>query len=215
MPPIRPASGGRSRRTLSVGLLLIAAVGVYAFVNLGRFMSPQDPLQKADVIFVFSGTLVERPLEAADLYREGYAPRIVITRAVAEQATFSLERRGVRIPTQEDLNREVLLRVGVPASAIIEPGRIHDNTAEELQTLRSLIAQHDWHRIILVSSLYHLRRIRFASWRELRGTGVQLVLRGSRYDPSLPDRWWQHRSDIRWLLTEVPKLGAYVLGLGA
>lgn len=215
MPPIRPALRGRSRRTLYLALLLIAAFAAYAFVDLGRFMSPQDPLQKADVIFVFSGTLVERPLEAADLYREGYAPRIVITRAVAEQATFSLERRGVRIPTQADLNREVLLRVGVPPSALIEPDHIHDNTAEELQTLRGLIAQYHWHRIILVSSMYHLRRIKFAAWRELRGTGVQLMLRGSRYDPSRPDRWWQHRNDIRWLLTEVPKLGAYVLGLGA
>jgi uncharacterized SAM-binding protein YcdF (DUF218 family) len=194
---------------------LIAALGGYAFVRLGRFMSPQDPLEKADVIFVFAGTLVERPLEAADLYREGYAPRIVITRAVAEQATFSLQRRGVRFPTEADLNREVLLGVGVPAAAIIEPERIHDNTAEELQTLRALIAQYHWHRVILVSSMYHLRRIKFGAWRELRGTGVQLVLHGSRYDPARPDRWWQHRQDIRWLLTEVPKLAAYLVGLGA
>jgi len=206
---------GRSRRTITVLLLLIIAIGGYVFVDLGRFMAPADQLQKADAIFVFAGTLVERPLEAADLYREGYAPRIVITRAVAEQAIFTLQRRGVRFPTSADLNREVLLGAGVPASALIEPVRIHDNTADEIQTLHQLVDQYHWHRVILVSSQYHLRRIRFATWREFRGTDVQLLLRGSRYDPSKPDRWWQHRGDIRWILTELPKLAAYMVGLGA
>jgi hypothetical protein len=42
-----------------------------------------------------------------------------------------------------------------------------------------------------------------------------LIRRGSRYDQSTPERWWRRRSDIRWLLSEVPKLGAYALGLGA
>lgn len=178
-------------------------------------MAPEDPLQKADAIFVFAGTVVDRPMEAADLYREGYAPRIVITRAVAEQATFSLERRGIRIPSDADLNREVLLKLGVPRAALIEPTRIHNDTAEELQTLHQLIDRYHWHRVILVSSKYHLRRIKFAAWRELRGTGVQLLVHGSRYDTAMPERWWHQRSDIRWLLVEVPKLIAYVLGLGA
>lgn len=213
--PFSSATGGRSRRRAYLLVLLIVAIGGYAFVNVGRFMSPQDRLQKADAIFVFAGTLVERPLEAADLYREGYAPKIVITRAVAEQAFFSLIGRGVRFPSDADLNRDVLREVGVPDSAIIEPDKIHDNTAEEVVTLHELVARYHWHRVILVSSKYHLRRIQFATWREFRGADIQLLLRGSRYDPSTPDRWWQRRSDIRWVLEEVPKLVAYVLGLGA
>lgn len=215
MPPLSSASGGRSRRTSYLLVLLIVAIGGYVFINLGRLMAPEDPLQKADAIFVFAGTLVERPLEAADLYKEGYAPKIVITRAVAEQAFFSLSGRGVRFPSEADLNRDVLKQLGIPDSAIVEPDKIHDNTAEEVVTLHQLVMRYHWHRVILVSSKYHLRRIRFATWREFRGTHVQLLLRGSRYDPSTPDRWWQRRSDIRWILEEVPKLVAYVLGLGA
>lgn len=213
--PLHPATGGRSRRTSFLLILLIVAIGGYTLANLGRFMAPQDPLQKSDAIFVFAGTLVERPMEAADLYKEGWAPRIVITRAVTEQAFFSLKRRGVQFPSDADLNRTVLKQLGVPDSAVIEPDRIHDNTAQELATLHELVVRYQWHRVILVSSKYHLRRIRFAAWRDFRGTQVQLLLRGSRYDPSTPDRWWQRRSDIRWILEEVPKLAAYVLGLGA
>jgi hypothetical protein len=53
-----------------------------------------------------------------------------------------------------------------------------------------------------------------ATRRALRGTTVQVIVRGSRYDPATPDRWWQRRADIRWLASEVPKLVAYAAGAG-
>lgn len=196
-----------------LAILLITAAGVTAFFELGRFMAAEDPLQKADAIFVFSGTRVERPLEAYDLYRAGYAPRIVVTRAVAEQAMSFVEEKGVRIASDFDLNRTVLLQLGVPESALITPMRIHDNTAEEAETLHELVQRYHWQTIILVSSKYHLRRVALATRRELAGTGVTLIRRGSRYDTSTPDRWWHRRADIRWLMSEVPKLFAYELGL--
>jgi uncharacterized SAM-binding protein YcdF (DUF218 family) len=196
-----------------VVILLIAAAGVTAFVGLGRFMAAEDPLHKADAIFVFSGTRVERPLESYDLYRAGYAPRIVVTRSVAEQAISLVEEKGVRIASDFDLNRTVLVQLGVPESALITPMRIHDNTAEEAETLHELVRRFHWRTVILVSSKYHLRRVRLATRRELAGTDVTLILRGSRYDMSTPDRWWRRRADIRWLMSEVPKLFAYKLGL--
>ena len=213
-----PAHRGLRRILL---LLAVAAVvagtvvaSVIAFINIGRFMAPEDALQKADAIFVFAGTRVERPLEAADLFRSGYAPRLVVTRAVAEQATFSAERRGIRIPTDFDLSKDVLISLGVPPDVLIAPPRIHDNTAEEIETLHDLAVRNKWKRVILVSSKYHLRRIRMAAGRAMRGTGVQLLMRGSRYDASTPERWWRRRSDIRWLASEVPKLVLYAVGIG-
>jgi len=213
MPVSIPHSRRRLRVVLGIAALLIAA-GVSAFVGVGRFLAREQPLEKADAIFVFAGTLAERPLEAADLFREGYAPRIVVTRATIDQATFQLEKRGVRVPTQYDLTREVLLQLGVPAGVLVTPSFVHDNTGEEARTLRELALEHQWRRVILVSSKYHLRRVRLAARRALRGTDVEVVVRGSRYDDSLPDRWWTRRRDIRWVASEVPKLVAYALGFG-
>jgi uncharacterized SAM-binding protein YcdF (DUF218 family) len=211
-----PRAPTRRRRLLAASLIvtLAAAAGTSGFLFIGRFMAYEDQLQPSDAIFVFAGTMVERPLEAADLFRDGYAPVIVVTRAVVEQATFQLERRGVRIPTEHDLNKEVLLEVGVPPAALIAPRFVHDNTAEEARTLRELALEREWRRVILVTSKYHLRRARLAAQRALRGTDVQVLARGSRYDPSMPARWWTRRSDIRWLATEVPKLIVYGLGIG-
>jgi uncharacterized SAM-binding protein YcdF (DUF218 family) len=199
---------------IAAGVLVIAALGGYAFVNVGRFLAAEDPLQKADAIFVFAGTLAERPLEAADLYQEGYARSIVITRATAEQATFQLQRRGVRMPAAHDVTRDVLLQVGIPESALVTPSFVHDNTAEEARTLRELALEHGWRRVILVSSKYHLRRLTLASRRALRGTDVEVLARGSRYDAAQPERWWTRRRDLRWVAAELPKLAAYAVGIG-
>ena len=214
MPSPIARSGHRHKLIIAASVLLTAALAGYAFVNVGRFLAAEDPLQRADAIFVFAGTLVERPLEAADLFQEGYAPSIVITRATAEQATFQLQRRGVRVPAAHDLTRGVLLEVGVPESALVTPTFVHDNTAEEARTLRQLALEHGWRRVILVSSKYHLRRLALAARRELRGTDVEVLARGSRYDAARPGRWWTQRRDIRWVAAELPKLLAYAVGIG-
>jgi uncharacterized SAM-binding protein YcdF (DUF218 family) len=212
--PVSTHPRRRFRLALGLSAVLLLVAGGFTFTDIGRFLAREDPLQKADAIFVFSGTLVERPFEAAELFREGYAPRVVVTRATIDQATFQLGKRGIRVPTEYDLNREVLLKVGVPAEVLVTPSFIHDNTGEEARTLRELALAHQWRRVILVSSKYHLRRLTLASRRALRGTNVEVIARGSRYDESVPDRWWTSRRDIRWVVSEVPKLVAYALGFG-
>lgn len=205
----------RHSRTFVISLVIALALAAYAFVNVGRFFTSEDPLQKADAIAVLAGTRMNRPLEAADLYQQGLAPRIVLTRALPEQSFATLASKGITLPADADTARAVLQTLGVPHDALIVPDRVHDNTAQEGQTLRQLAMANGWHRLIIVTSRYHLRRARFAVRRELRGTGIEVMMHGSRYDDTNPDRWWTSRADWRWVLTEGPKLVAYELGLGA
>ena len=202
------------RRLLGVALLLLTAFTVGAFRSAGRFLAVQHTLTKADAIFVLAGTLVERPLEAAALFRDGYAPAIVLTRATGEPGLAAAAALGVRVPTEFDLTRSALLQLGVPAAALITPDRIHDNTGEEADTLRALAISRGWRRVIVVTSVYHLRRTALACRRAMAGTGVEILMRGSRYDRAAPDRWWSRRNDIRWVASELPKLLAYSVGVG-
>ena len=215
-----PAPGSSTRstrtRTLAVVAAIIAlALLAYAFANVGRFFTADDPLQKADVIFVLAGSTMDRPLEAVDLYQQGYAPRIVLTRDTPEQALLITAKRGVVLPLKADAARDAMIQLGVPAAAIIVPPRVHDNTAQEAQTLRVLAAEQRWRRVIVISARYQARRARMAMRRELKNTDIDVEVRGTRYDVVNPDRWWTSRSDVRWVLNEGAKLLAYELGLGA
>ena len=62
---------------------------------------------------------------------------------------------------------------------------------------------------------FHLLRAVFSKPRELKGTGLAVEMRGTRYEPANPARWWTSREDLRWVFDEGTKLVAYELGLGA
>jgi uncharacterized SAM-binding protein YcdF (DUF218 family) len=68
--------------------------------------------------------------------------------------------------------------------------------------------------VIVVTSSYHTRRTKFAFRRAFAGTSVTILVRGSRYSQANPARWWTRRSDIRFVMSELPKFLAYVAGLG-
>ena len=198
MPPATSAPSGKLRRTLLLilGPFILIALGPYGFVELGPFLAKEDTLHKADAILVLSGTPMRRPLEAADLYFEGYGSRIVLTRQIREGGERALVERGV--PFVEDIARvRDIFQLGIPKRPCGSGFTIVPPRSE----LHELMASR--------RCRYHLRRAGFAFRRELRGTGVQLTMRGTRYDGLEPNRWWRRRGDIREIVPEVPKLIAY------
>ena len=192
----------------------VAAVAIWLPVYGGRYLQHEDPLQKADAIFVLSGTRTERPLEAVDLYREGHAPLIVLSPGRPEPSEILLRERGIRFPSEVELEREALVQLGIPEAAISATNGYVDNTAQEANLLRAMVKANHWRRVIIVTSKYHTRRAAFAFRRGLTGTGAEVIMRASRYDTSDPAQWWRYRADFRFALSEFQKLLAYRLGLG-
>jgi uncharacterized SAM-binding protein YcdF (DUF218 family) len=201
------------RRAFLVLLLLAAAGVAWLAVAGGRYLHHDDPLQKADAVYVLGGARVERWLEAYDLYRDGYAPLIVLSPERAEAAETLIRARGIRFPSTPELQQQALLQLGVPPAAILMPGGWVDNTAQEAELLRTSAQTRGWKRLIVVTSKYHTRRAGFAMRRALAGTGCEVIIRGSRYDPWNPDRWWRSRADLRFGGIEWVKLVLYRLGL--
>ena len=85
--------------------ILVAAAGAILLIALvivlgvGHWLVVEDPLEKASVIVVLSGRMPVRALEAAKLYREGYAPEVWLTRNPllnrASTHGHPLRRRGI------------------------------------------------------------------------------------------------------------------------
>ena len=96
-----------------------------------------------------------------------------------------------------DLVRDAMSQMGVPVSAIVTGDVIVDNTAAEAEMLRSMAERRHWRTVIVVTSKYHTRRAGFALRRTLLGSGVEIVMRATRYDMSDPDNWWRRRGDFR------------------
>jgi uncharacterized SAM-binding protein YcdF (DUF218 family) len=215
--PLFPRSRPALRRAVLILFLLFllgAAAVAWLLIYGGRYLDHEDPLQHADAIFVLAGTRVERPLEAVDLYNAGYAPIIVLSPGRPEPGEFLLRQRGIRFPSEVELEREAIVQSGVPENAVIGTNGYVDNTAQEANLLRAMVKAHGWHRVIIVTSKYHTRRAAYAFRRGLWDTDASVIMRASRYDSSDPARWWHIRADVRWVSSEWEKLVAYRLGLG-
>jgi len=180
------------------GFLLL--VGLLVFLNVGRWLSVEDPLEKAAAIAVLSGRMPERALEAASIYKAGYAPRVWLTNSTEPGAR--LQELSVPYTGEEAYNKLVLVHEGVPENAIriLDPPIV--NTADEMKTIGQALKQEKVHRVILVTSKVHTRRAR-TLWKRLSQQDGEAIVRGVSNDEFDPAHWWRNTDDALDVVREV------------
>ena len=180
------------------GILLLGAVVL--LVGVGRWLVVEDPLEKAQAIVVLSGRMPLRALEAAKLYREGYAPKVWVTHSSEPGAT--LEAMQIAYIGEDFYNLRVLVHEGVPVDAIrvLEPPII--NTADEIAAVSAALHEEKGRTVIIVTSKVHTRRVRILWHRLVAGRG-QATVRAASDDPFEPRRWWRTTGDALDVVREL------------
>ena len=121
-------------------ILAVALVAAVAWFYPEKILSVDSGKVSADVIIVLGGGSHERPMRAAELFKQHAAPRIILT--------------GVG---DDQINRRLLLAAGVPAGAIQVEGK-STTTRENAEFTLKLLRAENLHSAILVTSWYHSRR---------------------------------------------------------
>jgi uncharacterized SAM-binding protein YcdF (DUF218 family) len=182
--------------------LTLALIGacLFAFFHLGRWLVAEDPLQKAAAIAVLSGRMPSRALEAAKVYKQGYAPRVWLTHATEPGATLS--QLAVPYQGEEVYDKLILIHEGVPDSAIsiLDPPIV--NTADEMVTISQALSHANPRRVILVTSKVHTRRTR-TLWKRLNGGSGEAIVHGVSDDSFDADHWWRNTSDALDVVREL------------
>jgi uncharacterized SAM-binding protein YcdF (DUF218 family) len=193
---------GRRRRPgigLFAILALVVVIGVVVFRNAGHWLVREDPVGKADVIVVLSGGLPFRAEGAAGIYKSGYAPAVWVSRPGGPQE--ELAALGIHFVGEEEYNREILVREGVPNSAIrIFPDAIA-NTQEEVEEIARDMRRDGTHTVIIVTSPQHTRRVK-ALWRKLVGDDPRVIVHAASGDPFDADHWWRNTQDVLAVVRE-------------
>ena len=163
-----------------------------------------EPPQPADAVVVFAGGVgesgragggvQERIAKAVDLYRDGVAPRLIISSGYV----FTLR--------EAEVMKTIAIANGVPESAIILEERAA-NTYENVAFTARILAEHGWRTIALVSSPYHMRRA-VLTWRKV-APDVKVVA-----TPPAASQFYAHGrgaslEQIRGLLQEYVAIVAY------
>lgn len=195
-----PRRGRLAFRIVLVLAAVILLAGVVFLFFAGRWLVVEDPLEKAQAIAVLSGNMPLRAVEAAKLYREGYAPEIWLTRSTEPGAT--LEAMGIQYVGEEFYNLRVLMHEGVPADAIrvLEPPIV--NTSDEVNAISAALVEEKGSTVIIVTTKAHTRRVR-TLWNRLAPGRGRMIVRAASDDPFQPARWWSNTRDALDVVREL------------
>jgi uncharacterized SAM-binding protein YcdF (DUF218 family) len=196
-------------------LLIVAAAVTYALSGslltaMGRYLVNDEPLAKADAIVVLAGSIPDRILEAVSLYKEGYAPRILLSRGRNPAGYSQLAKLGVHVARQFELNRSVAEQAGVPAAALSEVGGNEDSTVDEAEEVLRFAGDQGVRTLIVVTSKHHSRRASII-YRHLADPRMRIISRPSRYDEFTSSGWWRDRTYRRRVVIEWQKLVAFTV----
>ena len=194
-----------------LGLIVGAPVyGPPLLTQAGTYLVTHETPVKADAIVVLSGEVPARAMAAADLFRQGTGMTVFVSpgniSSIWKRAVHEL---GVDLPDDSEMNRRVLMRLGVPAAAIQKIDEA-DGTLGEARALFSIAQRSGFTRILVVTSKYHTRRAG-KIFRWVFGDTMSVQVIGSSYDDFDPARWWDNRLDTYHVIMEYQKMMLFML----
>lgn len=196
----------RFLQTIGALTILGLVIGGALVVTAGWWLRLDDEPRKADAIVILSGEL-RRAVHAADLYNQGLAPLIYVSRTKHDppQALCDL---GFDCPRQENEMLRVLRAKGVPPEAVRIYGHDVISTVEEGEVLaRELGATPK--TLLVVTSSYHCRRAKMILSGILRQH--EIIMSPTPYERF--DRiWWNHQGSSGAVVSEVAKFVFHFLG---
>ncbi len=209
---------------LSVTRLLVLAVLLVCAAAAGYFLVPDllvaaagllindDDLFEADAIVILAGGGLDRAREAAEIYRDGLASRVIVTTRGRPDGDSELERMGIDLAPPDANDIRVLTGLGVPEMSIVRLETAADETLAEVGSVRSAAAEEGWGRLIIVTSNYRTARARLIA-RYVFDSDWQVAIVGSRYSEFRPDGWWRNAASARTFVIEFQKWLFYELHL--
>jgi uncharacterized SAM-binding protein YcdF (DUF218 family) len=175
------------------GVLSVGFFHIQILREIASFLIVEDSLEPAAAIIVMNGGMPDREIEAARIYSAGWAPVVVVVKGAHMAHSKQLQDLGLPIEEAWKVSREVLIRQGVPPSAILILKDEPAGTLGELQTVVAALRPKD-EPAILVTSTFHTRRTRL-SWDYVSQGRSRGIVRAAGRDAFDPTQWW-HKQPV-------------------
>ncbi|HRY47644.1 MAG TPA: YdcF family protein [Candidatus Paceibacterota bacterium] len=188
--------------------MLLAVIVFHAQIltGLARLWVIDDPLVKADAIVVLGGRPDLRAIEAARLYHQGIAPKILY---MDVKLTPSAEL-GITL-SEREITRRLLLSNNVPETAIEAIGTSVSSTFEEALTIQTFVATNDMKTLIIPTDVFHTRRVHWFFRKLFTSNRIEVSMRAIKPPEYSLDDWWQHEEGLIAFQNELVKITFYWL----
>ena len=187
------------------------------FQPLRNFLAEADSPKPSDVIFVLAG-LPERKVYGLQLFREGLAPRLILSVGRFEVRRIgglgfndlNLRDQAARLPPEQ---RHFFIDIVAHSRRVTVRGEAGGGTYAELLSLGRYLESEGTSSLLVVSTSIHLGRVRYYCRRIALFSGTEM-----RY-VSVPEHlssfqragWWKRCDHWSYVLRECAKLGLFLL----
>ncbi len=194
----RLASGCGCLTAFGMGMILLILMTYISLIVVGAVLIVSDPIEPVDAVVILSGDDGNRLGMAVDLLERGYVHRLVIT-----NTNRAANRRLAREAEQAGYDRDNIFITDL----------FVDSTRDEAQAVRAFAQQQGWTTLMVVTDPYHSFRARLIFNLELRGSGINIIVRPVVGHWFRSPTWFYHREGWRYVGLEIGKLVNYFFPL--
>ncbi|WP_039838036.1 YdcF family protein [Paenibacillus sonchi] len=191
MKSIKVKRTGKRRKRILFLYLPVLLILTLCFFGAGRFLLFNQSPQQADVIIVLSGGGTNRIEKGIELFKNDFAPYILLSNAKEPAGTH-----GDMLQTT--------LALGIPQEDILTENEAQ-STYQNAKFTLSIMENKGFSSAIIVSSDFHMRRVKFLFDHVYKNSGVELTYVGSisGYDAN---HWWRGKYNREVTITEYTKM---------
>ena len=182
------------RRLLTATLVALVLVAVFhrpLLRGVARAWVVEHAAGPADAIVVSAGAPPELFQQALAWWREGRAPRLVLTRS----ETKPTDRAGITLPMVE-LRRRELETAGVPESAREFIGSEIRLLSQELSAVRAWAGTNNVKRLLLPAEPFATRRVNWLAKRVLGPAGIEVTVVPVNTLHYTVSEWWRTKEGL-------------------
>lgn len=195
-------------------ILATVAVFVVLVGGISWFLAPDNLMNCSDtptglegcaaadvIIAVSGGDTVARTQEAIDLYKNGWAPKLIFSGAAQDKSG----------PSNAAVMRQQAVKQGIPELAITIEDQ-SETTKENAEKTRDILVDKNIRTAIVVTSGYHMKRT-ILEFRE-RAPAVEFRAHPTIADNQWSSWWWLTPYGWYLAVTEIVKIVVFYLGGG-
>lgn len=183
--------------------LLVVTHGLW-LPYVGTVLLVPDEVHAADAIFVLRGDEFFRMRKAAELQKQGLAPRIVTSTTPKGFQAYDMVQllNGYDKLTEAEITLKMLAYFGVPKDKVLLTDGEVTSTYEEALAARALWQKKGFKSMLLVTSTYHMKRSLVIFRSLFSDTEVKIHPVTAKNELYRPAQWWTRERDVRRLIEE-------------
>lgn len=193
--------------TVFLGLLLLLFLFRNPILNgIGNWLVDEDELVMTESCFVLGGNSYERGLAAVNVYNLLPSQQFVATGGNYPYQILCLDTSMY----EAELTRHWMVKKGVPLSQMQILTNGH-STMEESEEILQYCKDHQMKHITVISSSFHLRRVRWVFEDKFEKAGIKICFHGAtsmEYDQT---NWWKNEEGLIMANNEIVKLAYYFI----